>query len=267
MPSDEAVRLRAYTPRLRAAAAALVTVAIANLVELGIRIAADALSAAEIERAPLALVVRRVLLLTVVPWLLWRILRALCNGTGRLDGARIVFAAQWGSLEFPRAALGRVRPFGMPLPEPGFEVTASGTRIDVSAEAAPLVGVASRDADARRRMRKLHHPAIKLGVVPAVLTAILFRLHQLITYGGLMGEAQLFGFRRWLHTLTGVALYSFCMLLIAAGTLRAGVELIAVFTSRLPGAWAYRARVALEAAAAVVYYGGLASVLILRLGL
>ncbi len=266
MRPDEPVRLRAYTPRLRAAAAALVVLAIANLIELAVRIAADTLSAAEVERAPLPLVVRRVLLLSMVPWLLWRIVRALCNGTGT-PGDVLVFSTPWGSLQIPRATVGEVRAFRVPVPEPGFEVMAPGGRVDLSAEAGSLLGASWPDADARRRMRNWHRPAIKLGLVPAALTVILFRLHEIAVYGGLMGEAQRFGARRWVHTLAGVALYSFCMLLIAAATLRAVVELAALFTARLPAPWAYRSRIALEAAAAVVYYGGLASLLILRLGL
>jgi hypothetical protein len=168
----------------------------------------------------------------------------------------------------PRAALGPVRAFRVPLPEPGFTVLAGESRLGFSAAAAQALGVAPpADAAARARMRRLHHPAVKLGLVPAALTAILFRLHQIITYGGLMGEAQLFGLRRWLKTLLGVTLYSFCTLLVAAAALRVLVELAALVTRRLPPAWAFRSRIALEAGAAVVYYGGLAALLILRLGL
>jgi hypothetical protein len=70
-----------------------------------------------------------------------------------------------------------------------------------------------------------------------------------------------------MHTLFGVALYSFCTLLIAATATRIAIELVALITARLPGSWAGRARAALELTAAVLYYGGIASVLVLRLGL
>jgi hypothetical protein len=42
---------------------------------------------------------------------------------------------------------------------------------------------------------------------------------------------------------------------------------MALLTSRLPPRKAARARAALEVTAAVVYYGGLVTVLVLRLGL
>jgi len=268
VPSDEAVRLRAYTPRLRAAAATLQAIALANLMELALRLLADTLLPQEVERAPLSLLVRRIFLFTLLPWLFWLVLRAFCSATLAVGDTGLCVRAQWGSIAVPRAALGAVRAFRVPLPEPGFTVAAQKSSLSFSAGAAQALGASpSPDAAARARMRFLHEPAVKLGLVPAALTAILFRLHQIITYGGLMGEAQLFGLRRWLNTLLGVALYSFCMLLVAAAALRVAVELAAILTGLLPARWAGRARLALEGGAAVLYYGGLAALLILRLGL
>jgi hypothetical protein len=268
VPADEAVRLRAYTPRLRAAAAGLQALALGNLLELALRLALDTVSPQEVERAPLPLLVRRIFFFTVLPWLLWLVLRGFCSATLSVRGGGLSLRAPWGSLEMPLAALGAIRAFRVPLPEPGFTVAAGGSRFGFSAAAAQPLGVPPpADAAARARMRWLHRPAIKLGVVPAALTAILFRLHQIITYGGPMGEAQLFGLRRWLKTLLGVTLYSFCMLLIAAAALRVLVEVAALLTSRLPARWAARCRLLLEGGAALLYYGGLAALLILRLGL
>ena len=156
----------------------------------------------------------------------------------------------------------------MPLPEPGLDLVLRSAVVGLSWEAAPALGQpVLPDALVRDRMSKLHRPWIQLGLVPAALTFVLFRLHQRIAFGDLFGEAQILGWKRWARTLLGVALSTFCMLLIAAAALRAAVELIAFGTSRLPAPWAARARVALEVAAAVVYYGGLAAVLVLRLGL
>lgn len=268
MPSDETVRLRAYTPRLRAAAAGLQALALANLFELALRLSLDTVSPQDMERAPFPLLVRRIFFFTVLPWLLWLVLRGFCSATLSVRGGALSLRAPWGSVEVPLAALGAVRAFRVPLPEPGFTVAAGESRLAVSAAAAHALGVSPpADIAARARMRRLHRPAVKLGVVPAALTAILFRLHQIITYGGLMGEAQLFGLRRWLKTLFGVTLYSFSMLLVAAAALRVLVELAALITRLLPARWASRSRIALEAGAAVVYYGGLAALLILRLGL
>lgn len=268
MSSDEAVRLRAYTPRLRAAAAGLQAVALANLMELALRLALDAVAPREWERAPLPLLVRHVFFFTLLPWLFWLVLRAFCSATLTVRAEALSVQAPWGSMEIPRAALGPVRALRVPLPEPGVAVALHHGSLFFSAAAAQALGaLPSADGAARARMRWLHRPAVKLGLVPAALTAILFRLHQVITYGGLMGEAQLFGMRRWLKTLSGVTLYSFCMLLVAAAALRVLVELAALLTSRLPPRWAARCRLLLEGGAAAIYYGGLAALLILRLGL
>jgi hypothetical protein len=268
VPSDDVVHLRAYTPRLRAATAAVKALALANLLELAVRFVLDSVEPQELERLPLPLLVRRVVLFTVAPWLIWLIVRGYCRATLAADGSTLHVRAQWGSRDVPRPAAGVARPWRLPLPEPGLQLPATNAPLGFSWDAAPLVGVAtSDDAAALRRMRRLHHPAIKLVLVPTALTFVLFRLHQIITYGGPMGEARIFGLRRWLNTLLGVTLYSFCTLLVVAVALRSCIEIVALLTSRLPPPWAGRTRVALEAAGATLYYGGLLALVVLRLGL
>jgi apolipoprotein N-acyltransferase len=266
--ADEAVRGRAYTATLRAGAAALQALASANLLELGARLVVDAAAPSDIERAPLPLVVRRVFFLTVLPWLLYLVARAVCSATIRADGSRIVVEAGWGRVDVPRAAVSAVRRWSVPVPEPGFDLVIPSGSIGLGWRAAPAVGAGPfDDAAARRRMRPLHHPAIELGLVPAAVAFVLFRLHQIIAFGGFFGEAQLYGWRRWTRTLTGVALSTFCVLLIVSTALRVAIEAIALATSRLPPPWAARVRTLLEVIGAALYYGGIAAVLLLRLGL
>jgi hypothetical protein len=266
--ADEAVRVRAYTQALRAAAGVLQAAATANLLELAVLVVLDAAAPGELERAPLPLLVRRVFFLSALPWLVFLAVRALCAATVRADGSQVTVLARWGDVEIPRTAISGLRRWRVPLPEPGFDLVLPSGAVGLGWQAAATVGAPPlADAAARYRLRMLHHPSIKLGLVPAALTFVLFRLQQLITFGGLFGEAQLFGWRRWARTLVGVALYSFCMLLVAAAALRVAVELMALLTSRLPPRTAARARAALEVTAAVVYYGGLVTVLVLRLGL
>ena len=268
MSADEAGRARAYTATLRGGAAALKALATANLLELGARLVLDAAAPIEIERAPLPLLVRRVFFLTALPWLVYLVVRALCSATVRSDAWRVFVEAGWGRVEVPRAAVSAVRRWRLPLPEPGFDLVVPSGAVGLGWEAAPGVGAGSfDDAAARRRMRLLHHPAIELCLVPAVVTFVLFRLHQIIAYGGFFAEAQLYGWRRWTRTLTGVALSSFCILLVVATALRVAIEAIALATSRLPPPWSARARTALEVVGAALYYGGIAAVLVLRLGL
>jgi hypothetical protein len=268
VPPDEAVPVRAYTPALRAVAAALQCAALANLLELAARFALDAFAQVDAERAPLPLVVRRVFLFSALPWLLYLVCRALSAALLTSTASEVTIRARWGAVRIPRGAILWLRRWRVPLPEPGFDVGVPSGKIGLSWEAAAALGGEElADARARRRFRGLHRAGIKFGVVPAAVTFILFRLHQQIAFGDLFGEAQLFGWRRWMHTLFGVALYSFCTLLIAATATRIAIELVALITARLPGSWAGRARAALELTAAVLYYGGIASVLVLRLGL
>jgi hypothetical protein len=266
--AEEPVPVRAYTRRLRAAAASFAAIASLNLVELAIRIALDAFVPAEIQRAPLQLLVRRVFFLSALPWILYLAVRALSAGTLQRRDSKIIIRARWGIVEVPDQAVAAIRPWRIPLPEPGLDLVLRSGVVGLSWEAGAELGATPfADARARRRLRSVHRPWLKLGLIPAALTFVLFRLHQRIAFGDLFGEAELFGWQRWTRTLVGVALSTFCALLIVATALRAGVELVALVTSRLPGPWAGRARIALEAAAAVLYYGGLLTVLVLRLGL
>jgi hypothetical protein len=262
------VRVRAYTPTLRAIIAALDAVSIANLFQLGVLLALDASGISDVERAPLPLLVRRTFELSFVPWLLSRVFRALCAGNVTRGAGELAIQARWGALRIPATAILAVRAWRVPLPEPGFAVVFSSGRVGLSWNASRAVsGPPFADAAARERLRALHRPWIKLGLVPAAVTVILFRLHQRIGFGDLMGEALLFGWRKWFHTLTGVALSVFCTLLAVATTLRVIVEAAALVTARLPPRSAARARTVLEATAAVVYYGGIVTLLALRLGL
>jgi hypothetical protein len=265
---EKAVPVRAYTRSLRAQAALLAAIAALNLLELAIRIGLDLFAPGATQRAPFPLVVRRLFFLSALPWLLYLITRAFAAGSVQPRDSNIVVRARWGTVDVPRDAIAGIRAWHVPLPEPGVDVVLRSGVVGLSWEAgAVLGGPPFADARARRRLRTLHPPWLKLGVVPAVLTFILFRLHQRIAFGDLFGEAHLFGWRRWTRTLLGVALSTFCTLVIAAVALRMAVELIALASSRLPAPWAERARVVLEVAAAVLYYGGIAAVLVLRLAL
>jgi hypothetical protein len=230
-------------------------------------LALDAFVVSDVERAPLPLLVRRTFELSVVPSLLSRVFRALCAATIECHSTELAVRARWGSLRIARAAISQMLPWLLPLPEAGFAVVFSSGRLGLSWNASRAAGGPPfPDAAARDRMRVLHRPWMKLALVPAAVTFILFRLHQRIAFGDLTGEALLFGWHRWFHTLTSVALSVFCTLLAVATAVRVAVEIAALVTARLPPRWAARARTALEIAAAVVYYGGIVAVLVLRLG-
>lgn len=273
MGSDE-TRVFAWRPGLRAAAVALQLVAAGNLCLL-----APALLLSE---PPLGAVVRRIFLFSGLPALALLVLRALAAAGARVDGDKLVltFAASGAAIELPVASIARLRRFRVPLPDHGFHLELQSGRFELALSApdpSPLAarlegdgspgarggavgdpGIDFSDAAAKVRLRWLHHPLLKFGLGGGPLLFVLFRLHQVITYGGLLGEWQQFGARRWLQTLAGVCLYVLARLLSWAAVLRALVEVLALWRS---SAW----RVALEIAAAAAFYGAAAAVLIARL--
>ena len=87
--------------RLRACAAGLQAVAALNLVELAVRLGADLVAPAEVERAPLPMLVRRLFFFTVLPGLLFLIARALAAASVAIDDARLTVTADGSILELP----------------------------------------------------------------------------------------------------------------------------------------------------------------------
>lgn len=268
-PDD--TRLFAWLPPLRAAAAGLQALAFGNLLALAASMAQDVFAPGETERAPLPALVKRIFFFSLLPGLSLLVLRRLAAATARIEGGRLLLAffASGERLEVPLASIARLRPLRLPLPDAGFVTELrSHNRLPFTltlANPAPLAARLDpaadfRDAAAKARLRHLHHAAIKFGLFPAAVTFVLFRLHQLITYGGLFGEIDQLGLASWARTLLGVLLYVLAHLLVLSACLRALVELLAL--PRRPGL-----RLLLEAAAATAYYGLVAAVLILRLSL
>lgn len=276
--ASTAFRVRASRPWQRAVAGALQAFAALNLLDLALRAALDLAAPLDSERVPLPLLVQRLFFGSALPALLQGVLWR--TTWLRLEADRAVLSA---GAEVPFASLAAIRPFRVPLPWPGFSLVLRSGRdfaLGISARdpaplAAGLCAAAGlpalddptfRDAQARRRTRSLRHPALKFGLVPLVVTFILFRLHQRISYGGLLGEWQSYGFSRWLHTLTGVAFYVFGHFALLAAGLRALCELVAQPVARLAPRWTLATRWAVESAAAIAWYGGTAAVLWMRLG-
>ena len=282
--SHETFRVTAWTPGARLACAALIGLATANLLELGLRIAADAIDPRDPGRAPLGLLVRRIFWLAILPWLAARVLRYLFAASAEVTPAALVLLGRASRVEVPLPSIAAVEAFRLPLPGPGVALRLrSGRPFDVelslpdprplamaiSAAAGLPPGTADQpallDAHARRKVRLLSYPLLILGAVPAIVTFILFRLHQLIVYGGLFGELYLHGLRRWLTTLSGVFFFAEGHLLVLAAALRVLVELFALLAKRFAPQRCAGIRIVLELAAALLYVGGVAAVLALRL--
>lgn len=257
--------VRAYAPWHRGATLSLLGAAWLVLLGAGVPVALDLLDPGG-ERAPLSFLVRLLLFGSALPAALGLVLRQLARARVAVEGARVVVETQGDRLEIPLASIAALAPWRLPWTLPGFDlVLRSGRRLGIAAPApaalaariAAAAGIPAPSLRAAPARSLLHHPLLKLVLAPALVIFILFRLHAVITYGGLFGERHLFGWGRWLRTLSGVALHVGAHLAILGAWLRTGVELCA-----LPFP---RARPALEAAAALAFYGGVAAVLALRL--
>jgi apolipoprotein N-acyltransferase len=104
----------------------------------------------------------------------------------------------------------------------------------------------------------------KFPVFALVPTLPLFRVHQLIAYGGVLGEYYQYGLEAY---LLGFAIYWATLtiyLMLYAAALRAPVELLAMAVTALAPERASGARRVLERTAAILYYGGVPAMTALR---
>lgn len=189
-------------------------------------------------------------------------------------------------LDVPRAAIGRVTPWRVPLPGPGFGIVlASGRRLGhgiaapdprpvlvalaehgvptaVAAAMHPVIVYASAKA-AHGRWRWPHllarFPLFALGA-----TALLFNVHQHIAYGGLLGQYYMEGLGPYLLTFAvywaTVTIYQ----VLYASLWRGLGEPVCLLAAAVAPSHAARVRRAAELTIRVLYYAGVPALLALR---
>jgi apolipoprotein N-acyltransferase len=191
-------------------------------------------------------------------------------------------------IEIPLASLGTLRPWRPPWPHSGIDLTlASGRRwplgIQLADPAALLRVLSGRgsparwscDADAlvaghagnRARFghRWLDHAVLKFGLFPLLPALPAFRLHQVIAYGGPLGEYYTYGFTAWLGgLLIWWAAWSLGLMLYAAA-LRVVGELVNLLVMGLAHPSAPMVRRITEWACRAAFYLGAPGWLLLRI--
>jgi hypothetical protein len=201
------------------------------------------------------------------------------------DGHLVTLTAR-RRVEIPVSALGDVVPWRVPLPRPGAWLhTRSGRRLsaglalddpeptllalaDAGCEPArralahPHLVYAHARAAVRRRL--WHHPLFKFGAFGLIPAAVLFRAHQYIAYGGLLGEWQLRGAAAWLQSAAGYAVVTVIYLVLYASVWRGVAEGAAWLAARLAPARAVAVRRIGEAACTAAYYLGIPALLAWR---
>ena len=240
------------------------------------------------ERLPTGTVLRGVELFCFLPELAaWLIRRAHATTFAVADDA-LVLRGRAAAIEVPLASITAVLPWRIPLPAPGFRlglrsgaplpeglmpsdpaafvrilaIAGVPARVLQAASRHPFTVYASAKGAARRRV---DHPFVKFVLFSLVPTVPLFRLRQLIVYGGILGEYYQYGPRSYLLGFGIFWLLYGVYLLLYAAVLRAATEVIALLAAWRTPAAASRVRRGAEWIHRVLYYGGIPAVLALRL--
>lgn len=217
------------------------------------------------------------LLYAVLPAGLALLLRVAGAGRVEVHADRLVLRVRGSTWELPAGALSAVRPWRVPLPGPGFSLRltagrpfryglqaedptpllAALARVHPAAAAAvehPSTRFAhARAAAMRHRLLRL---GLKYGLFPLAPTLLLFRAHQYIAYGGLLGEYQLHGLGAYLRTLLATWLDVTAHLLLWAALWRVAVEAVSLLSAWGTPARARGVRRLAEGASGLAYYVG-----------
>ncbi len=223
----------------------------------------------------------------VVPTLVaWAIGRAFAAKV-RIEGAALLLDQRRQRIEVPLASIRELRTWRLPLPRSGVDLhlapgqrwsqgvaladpmalhralAAAGVPVPVKSSF-PMRLAEVRAATYRRWM---DDPLLKFALFPLLPAAVAFRLHQIIAFGGPLGEYYTYGLKAWLTGgLIWWASWSLGLMLVAAA-LRAIVETITVMVLALPlsSGRAFAARDAMMWLTRGIYYLGVPVWLGLRL--
>lgn len=276
MPAPSSFRVVAWTPTLRWVVNVLTWLALANLALIGAVVWGDLLEGSS--RAPPLLVLITVVSGTVVPRLLATSFRMFCTGTAELTPERLRISVGRLEVDVPRDRITAVDAWRIPAPAPGVTLRlGSGRRLERELQPLGADDVALAEALGLRlrearlspfgRARVALHRAdlrarvFKYGFYPLVPMVLIFRVHQLLAYGGAFGEYQLHGLFAYLRSAVLDMGATLAHLVVLAGVVRVFVELVALIDGLLAPGRARKTRRAAEWASRIVYYGGIPAAL------
>jgi hypothetical protein len=272
--------VHAWRPALRLLAATAQVLSAVNLLHLvalsllGILEGYDVLS-------PLDMLIRLgvfSLLPTALAWLLSRFTAS----TLHLEPARLVLELRGVRFEIPRESVTGLEPWRLPLPGSGVALRMKSGRLfeyrlqlpnptsllsalggTLPSATAAADHPSSRFGQARHdwRRRFFDKPAFKFGLFPLIPTAIMFRAHQYITFGGPFGEYDMFGLEAYLKTFAGYWIGFTTGLLLFACFWRFLAEALAFPLTWLLPRRALGVRRAAEWLCRLVYYVGFPAIM------
>jgi hypothetical protein len=276
------IAVRSYPRALRGPLAAMVALGWGALLALAVGV--GVLPMASGEGLPrLAAGTLAAVLLAPLPLAAAALARRAARGTLRVEAGALVVEAGDRRAEVPVTALGGARPWRLPLPSDGVAVAlASGRPFPLALEAEDpaaaldllaatgAAGVARPPARlawarARERLRpRAVELALRWGLLPAAIAAILFRAHQHVAFGDTLGEWRMLGPASWAATLAGYAAATAGLLVLLGAGVRVLAEAVAALWTALAPAQAVPARRAAEWLCRAVLYAGVPALVALR---
>jgi hypothetical protein len=251
-------------------------------------IAGAALFASENPVTPLRLM-RLMLLLVAVPWAVACAVARSARATFTIADASLVLRTRRARIEVPLQSIARVTAWTVPLPGPGLTIRLrSGARlawgiavvdpsrllevlgaapvpaVDAVARHPVLVWAHARSAAAPWRW---YHYLLKFVAFGALPTAILFRAHQYIAYGGTFGEYYTYGLVPYLAGLAIYGITTVLYLVLWAAVLRGLAEAGCLLVAAVAPRHAARVRRYAEIGCAVGFYIGVPLLIGIRFSL
>lgn len=236
-------------------------------------------------RAPPMVVALRLALFTLVPnGLVWLVRRLSAATVEVVEPTRLVLALRRTHFEVPLDAVAEVRPWRLPLPgagvtlrmktgrnfRRGLELTDPTPLLEALGQVGLGAAAASHPNTVYARAR---HAAprrgwdrwwMKLVVFPLLPAAVMFRVHQYITYGGPFGQYQMYGLGPYLRTFAGYWIGMAANLVLYAAVWRVLAEVAAISTAWAAPSRAGGVRRLAEIACRVAYYLGVPALILAR---
>lgn len=268
----------AHDRALRFASVALRALAAVNVLYLGAVLVGDFFNGTD--SAPPDVMAKGLALFTLLPIALALLVDWSVSGTLTVGAEALTLALRRERIDIPVASVTCVRPLVLPWPMPGLVLELkSGRRFERilgTRESLPLFTALAAHlahdssamldfADALPRRRRWLMPVLKLGVLPLAMSLVIFRLHQMVVYGGPFGQYHAFGlgpyltsfFVRWL----GIAGTFF----VLYGVLELLTEAVIYGLTWLRPLRARGIRRAAEVVSSILYFGGIPGYVAFRL--
>jgi hypothetical protein len=275
-------QVHAYPLALRLLSAVAQVVCVANLLFLSAVVIAPIFTG--MGSPPLSELATWLVLGSLAPLGLVRLLRWSCAATLHVEPAQLVLRRRHVRFEIPRASIDSLRPWWVPLPGAGLTLRMKSGRsfqyrlhlpeplplLESLGEGDPLAAAVHHPSVAFAQARhalvrtRWYHRVFKFVVFPLLPTLIFFRAHQYITYGGPFGQYQMYGLGPYLKSLADYWGTFILQLVLFAGVWRVLGELVALGGAWLSPSHARGVRRAVEMACRLLYYVGFPALFISR---